>query len=93
MKRKTKRIRSELVQGKIEVSICKGELFFDVIAESDESFLWKLKKELEWDGQVLKKGLFGVPMIVISTCDDFTSAKTIFRDAIWKLNQEIKKWK
>lgn len=93
MKGKIKRIRNELVQGKIEVSICKGDLFFDVIAEGEESILWKLKKELEWEAQVLKKGLFGGPMIVISTCDDFTSAKNIFRDSIWKLNQEMKKWK
>ena len=93
MKKKTKKIRTELVQEKIEVSICKGDYYFDVVAEGDESILWKLKKELEWETQVLKEGIFGRPLIVIDTCDDFSSAKTIFRDAIWKINKEIKKWK
>ena len=93
MKKKLRKIRTELVQGKVEVSICKQEYLFMVVAEGDESLLWKLKKKLEWDTQVLKKGLFDQPMIVIGSCDEFSSAKSIFRDTIWNLNQELKKWK
>jgi len=93
MKKKSKKIRTELVQEKIEVSICKEEYLFTVIAEGDESILWKLKKELEWDTQVLKKGRFGIPMIVIESCDDFSNAKSIFREALWNVNKEMKKWK
>lgn len=93
MKKKAKKIRTELVQEKIEVSICKAIYLFDIVAEGDEADLWRLKKGLELETQVLKEGVFGGPLIVIDTCDDFSSAKTIFRDAIWKINKEIKKWK
>ena len=93
MKKKTKKIRTELVQEKIEVSICKTPIFFDIVAEGDEADLWKLKKGLEWETQVLKEGIFGGPLIVIDTCDDFSSAKEIFRNALREINKEIKKWK
>ena len=93
MKEKSKKIRTELVKDEIEVSVCKTTYFFDVIAEGEENLLWKLKKGFELDTQVLKKGVFGKSLIVVDTCDDFTTAKTIFRDTIFKINKEFKKWK
>ena len=93
MKEKAKKIKTELVKDEIEVSICKTTYLFDIIAEGEESLLWKLKKGLELETQVLKKGAFGKSLIVVDTCDDFSSAKTIFRDTIWKINKEFAKWK
>lgn len=93
MKRLPNKLKIEIVKEKIEVSISKADMFFDIIAEGEETILTKVKELLELDTQVFAKGTFGKSLIVVDTCDDFTTAKQIFRDTIWKLNRNHDKWK
>ena len=93
MVKKAKKLKVELVRNRINVSITRTTYFFDVIAEGEISDLKLLKKKLKLDTMVIEKGIFGKPMIVLDTCDDFSSAKHLMRDYIWKINTEIKEWK
>jgi hypothetical protein len=93
MKKQPNKLKSEIVKEKIEVSISKTDMFFDIIAEGEEVVLTRVKEILELDTQVFTKGVFGKSLIVMDTCDDFTTAKQIFRDIIWKLNRSYEKWK
>ena len=90
MKKKPKKLKTEIVKEIFEITICKTDFFFDVIAEGKSDDLNRLRQVLKLETDVLEKGVFGKPVIVLDTADDFVSAKHLMKEEIRRINKEFK---